>query len=59
MKNNVLKFRRPKKKMGKNIGKRFATAIFFILFAIGIYFVTNTSFDDLTAWGKTTWRDDR
>lgn len=49
MKNNVLKFRRPKKKMGKNIGKRIATALFFILFGIAIYFIANTSFDDLTA----------
>lgn len=46
MKNNVLEFTRPKKKMRKDLGRRIATAIFFVLFAVGVYLVTNMSFDD-------------
>jgi hypothetical protein len=50
MKNNVLEFKRPpkpKKKMPKDLGKRIATGIFFILLAFGLYLVTQTSFGDL------------
>jgi hypothetical protein len=33
--------------MRKDLGKRIATGIFFILLAFGLYLVTQTSFGDL------------